>query len=161
MPSERRILFVCLGNIVRSPVAEALFLQKVSELGLDGKYGADSAGTSSFHIGEAPDSRMRQTAARHGLEYSGRSRQVTARDLETFDLIVAMDGSNLNDLRALAERTGAAVEIRRMREFDPEGEFDLDVPDPYYGGQAGFERTFTILSRSVDGLLAELEGSDG
>ncbi len=157
MAAKRKILFVCLGNIVRSPLAEALFRQRASQLGLGGRYQVDSAGTSSFHIGQTPDSRMRQTAAAHGLDYSGRARQVTLDDLEAFDLVVAMDNENYDDLRGLAERGGCHVEIRRMREFDPESGGSMDVPDPYYGGQAGFENTFAIVARSVEELLKDLE----
>jgi protein-tyrosine phosphatase len=158
MPPQRKILFVCMGNIVRSPLAENLFRQRAGQRGLDGRYQVDSAGTSSYHVGQVPDDRMRQTASRHGLDYTGRSRQVTPRDLETFDLIVALDSENYEDLRALADRMGINPEIRRLREFDREGDGALDVPDPYYGGQVGFEETFNIISRAVDGLMESLEG---
>jgi protein-tyrosine phosphatase len=161
MPSTRKVLFVCLGNIVRSPLAEALFRQRVEDRGLDGRYHVDSAGTSGFHIGQTPDSRMRQTAAARGLEYTRRARQVLPRDLEEFDLIVAMDNENYDDLCSLADRAGIDADIRRMREFDPESDGVMDVPDPYYGGQAGFEATFDIVSRSVDNLLEHLEGETG
>jgi protein-tyrosine phosphatase len=157
MSAERKILFVCLGNIVRSPLAEHLFRQRAEERGLDGRYLVDSAGTSSFHVGQAPDRRMRQVAAQHGLTYTGRARQVTMRDLESHDLILALDNDNYDDLRVLAARTGVQADIRRLREFDPESDGDMDVPDPYYGGQGGFEATFDIISRSVDNLLGELE----
>jgi protein-tyrosine phosphatase len=158
MPPHRRILFVCLGNIVRSPLAENLFRHRAEQLGLGGRYEVDSAGTSSYHVGQTPDGRMRQTASRHGLRYTGRSRQVTPRDLQVSDLIVAMDNENYDDLCSLAHHIGVKPEIRFLREFDPDNDGDLDVPDPYLDEHVEFEETYTIISRAVDGLLAELEG---
>lgn len=161
MPTQQKVLFVCMGNIVRSPLAEALFRQKAQQRGLGGRYLVDSAGTSSFHIGQAPDSRMRQTAASLGLEYTRSARRVTLRDLEDFDVILALDNDNYDDLQALAEDGGLHADIRRLREFDPENGGSTDVPDPYYGGQSDFEATYNIVSRSVDGLLDHLEAASG
>lgn len=156
MNSPTRILFVCLGNIVRSPLAEGLFRQRAAERGLAEQYEIDSAGTSGYHVGERPDSRMRRTAAERGLEYDGRSRQVRQSDLEDFDLIIAMDRQNMRNLRELARGSDGADRIRLMREFDPQADGDHDVPDPYYGGQTGFETTYDIIDRSVTSLLDSL-----
>lgn len=151
------VLFVCLGNIVRSPLAEHLFRKSVQETAsLDG-IRIDSAGTSSWHIGEQPDSRMRRTAETHGLKYDGRARRVTHDDLEAFDLIIVMDESNYSSLKAMANTPSSIEKIRLLREFDPEAGHDLAVPDPYYGGQDGFERTFQIVSRSVEGLVQAIQ----
>jgi low molecular weight protein-tyrosine phosphatase len=157
MATPRRILFVCLGNLVRSPLAEHLFRQRAADQGLDGKYEADSAGTSRFHVGQQPDERMRRTAARHGLEYSGTARHVTLEDLSSHDLILAMDEENLDYLHYLADRAEIKAEIRLMRPFDPQSDGAQDVPDPYYGGSSNFENTYAIISRAVDGLLGALE----
>ncbi len=157
MPEPRRILFVCLGNIVRSPLAESLFRHLAAQRGLDHKYEADSAGTASYHVGEPPDPRMRQVAKRRGLDYDGRARQVKPEDLDRFDLILAMDRSNLRALRSMARTPEQRARIRLLREFDPEAGQEGDVPDPYYGGMAGFEETYRIIERSLQGLLEALE----
>lgn len=157
MSEKKDILFVCLGNIVRSPLAENLFRHLAQERGLDGHYAVDSAGTSAYHVGEAPDSRMRKTAQEHGLEYSGRSRQVSESDLRSFDLVIAMDSSNAESLRSMARTPEQERKIRLMREFDGEADGSPDVPDPYYGGMEGFENTYQLVKRSVEGLLDALE----
>lgn len=154
-----RILFVCLGNIIRSPLAEHAFRQAAEQAGAEDRYQADSAGTAGWHTGEQPDPRMRKTAAAHGLEYDGRARQVSKQDFEDFDLIVAMDSSNYRSLSDLAGSEAAKSKIRLMREFDPQAD-GMDVPDPYYGGQDGFEETFQIVRRSVDGLLEALQSGE-
>lgn len=154
-----RILFVCLGNIIRSPLAEHAFLQAAEQAGISDEYQADSAGTAGWHTGEQPDARMRKTAASHGLSYDGRARQVSEQDFEDFDLIVAMDSNNYRSLSDLAGTDEARAKIRLMREFDPQAD-GMDVPDPYYGGQEGFENTFDIVRRSVDGLLEALQGGE-
>ncbi|MDX1599883.1 MAG: low molecular weight protein-tyrosine-phosphatase [Anaerolineales bacterium] len=157
MSEPMDILFVCLGNIVRSPLAENLFRHVAEERGLDDQYVVDSAGTSAYHVGEPPDRRMRQTAKKYGLEYTGRSRQVSDADLRNFDLIVAMDDSNARNLKEMARDEEQAAKIRLMREFDPQAEGSPDVPDPYYGGMEGFENTYQLVKRSVEGLLDALE----
>lgn len=157
MSPNKKLLFVCSGNIIRSPLAENLFKKLAEESGLDSKYSVDSAGTSSYHVGQSPDARMRRTAAEHGLEYDGQARQVEAHDLERFDLILAMDRHNLNDLLALAASEDERAKVRMMRSFDPDSEPDASVPDPYYGGQEGFRQTYRIVERSVSGLLKALE----
>jgi protein-tyrosine phosphatase len=152
-----RICFVCLGNIVRSPLAENMFRHLVLKAGLDGKYEIDSAGTSGYHVGEQPDRRMRRVASQHGFEYSGRSRQFQPQDFSKFDLIIAMDTSNRFDLMRMAKNPEHQKKIRLMREFDSETSENLSVPDPYYGGIDGFKDVYQIVERSCQGLLDALE----
>ncbi len=154
-----RILFVCLGNIIRSPLAENLFRFQAEQAGIDGKYSVDSAGTAAYHLGEPPDPRMQKTAASHGVNNGGTARQVREDDFDEFDWIVAMDSSNRRDLLEIADSPEKQGKIRLMREFDPEQD-DPDVPDPYYGGAEGFEITYRIVERSVAGLLEALEAGD-
>lgn len=150
----RRVLFVCLGNICRSPLAWGAARRLLLERGLDGRIEVDSAGTGSWHVGEPADPRMRETARRYGIDLSEhRARQVRFEDFDEFDLIVAMDRQNLEDLRAMAPHS-ARRRIRLLREWDPEG--GQDVPDPYYGGPRGFEQVHEIVSRSVERLIDEL-----
>lgn len=155
------VLFVCLGNICRSPLAEGIFAALAEERGLDGDFHADSAGTAAYHSGEPPDSRSTAVAAVHGVHLTGYARQVTRRDFERFDVIVAMDRDNRRSLERLRRRSGRGggrgdlAEIVMMRDYDPRAR-DADVPDPYYGGQDGFERVYRILARSCRGLLDEL-----
>ena len=152
-----RICFVCLGNIVRSPLAENLFLHLAKEAGVAQRYQVASAGTSAYHVGESPDSRMREVARAHGLVYDGSSRQFRRGDFKNFDLIIAMDAHNRRDLRHLAFSAEEGEKISLMREFDPQGSPDAGVPDPYYGGVEGFEKVYRIVERSCQGLLATLE----
>ncbi len=151
--AKRRICFVCLGNIVRSPLAENLFLHQAEQAGVSDRFEVDSAGTGAWHVGESPDPRMRRVAASHGLNYTGRARQFRAEDLENFDLIIAMDRENLSDLQRLARSQDAAQKIRLLREFDPFGSPQAGVPDPYYGGIDGFEEVYQIVDRSTQKLL--------
>ena len=154
-----RLLFVCLGNIIRSPLAENLFQFQAEQAGVDGKYSVDSAGTAAWHVGESPDPRMRKTAESHGVDNSGTARQVRESDFDEFDWILAMDGSNRRDLLNIAGSPEKHGKIRLLREFDPE-QSDPDVPDPYYGGPEGFETTYRIVERSVRGLLEALEAGE-
>ena len=159
MSEKKRILFVCQGNIIRSPLAEHLFRQQVEERGIADQFEIDSAGTSAWHAGEPPDARMRQVAASHGLVYSGQARQVRREDLEYYDLIIAMDHENFRDLLRLVSHPGERRKIHLLREFDPDSEPDAPVPDPYYGGQDGFENVFRIVRKAAQALLVSL-GSD-
>ena len=158
MASVKRICFVCLGNVVRSPLAENMFLHLAEQAGVADWYEVDSAGIGAWHIGEPPDARMRRVAARHGFNYNGRARQFQARDLDRFDLILAMDAENREDLLAQARTPEQRQKIRLLREFDPQGGPRAAVPDPYYGGIDGFEEVYRIVERSVRGLLEALEG---
>lgn len=155
-----KICFVCLGNIVRSPLAENMFRHLADKSGVGDKYLVDSAGTSAWHIGEKPDSRMRLVASNHGLNYSGRARQFHTQDFEGFDWIIAMDSTNYGNLSALAVSLEHQDKIRMMREFDPQGDINSPVPDPYYGGMDGFEDVYQIVERSCKGLLEFLENGD-
>lgn len=157
MSKVTRICFVCLGNIVRSPLAENLFLHLADERGFGQNYEVDSAGTSAWHVGEPPDARMRRIAAQHGLHYDGRARQFKRNDFERFDLVVAMDRENLEDLISLSMRPADREKIRMLREFDPLGGDQAAVPDPYYGGIDGFMETYDVIQRSCIGLLKALE----
>ena len=156
MNHPKRILFVCQGNIIRSPLAEALFRKLSVEADMDDHHQVDSAGTIAYHVGEGPDPRMQRTAAAHGLQYDHRARQVRARDLDNFDLIIAMDAENYTDLLDLTNSPHQREKIRLLREFDPDGAPHTAVPDPYYSGKQGFERTYNIIERAVRGLLDAL-----
>jgi protein-tyrosine phosphatase len=151
--AKKRICFVCLGNIVRSPLAENLFLHQAEQTGVSDRFEVDSAGTGAWHVGEPPDSRMQRVAAIHGLKYTGRARQIRPHDLEDFDLIIAMDRENLSDLKRLVRSPEAGQKIRLLREFDPFGGPQAGVPDPYYGGIDGFEEVYQIVERSTQKLL--------
>jgi protein-tyrosine phosphatase len=149
-----RVLFVCLGNICRSPAAEAAFQQAVTEAGLQREFQIDSAGTGAWHVGEPADPRMREAAARRGLDITSLARQVADEDFASFDHIFAMDLTNLRALRRMAapEHRG---KIRLFRDLDPIGQGE-DVPDPYYGEAAGFDEVVTIVTRTARALLEEL-----
>lgn len=152
-----RVLFVCLGNICRSPTAEAVFRAKVAARGLAGEFDIDSAGTGGWHAGDAPDRRAVAEGERRGVSMSGRARQVTASDLRDFDLVVAMDEANRRDLLALATDDEVRGRIKLLRDWDPEAAaHDLAVPDPYYGGEREFAEMFDIVERASDGLLDDL-----
>lgn len=157
MKSVTRICFVCLGNIVRSPLAENLFLQIAIEAGVVENYDVDSAGTSAWHVGEEPDLRMRRVADQQGMQYNGRARQFQRRDFDRFDMIVAMDTQNRSDVLGMARSPEQRDKVFLLREFDPYGGPNVSVPDPYYGGIDGFSEVYQVIERSCRGLLAELE----
>jgi protein-tyrosine phosphatase len=153
-----RILFVCLGNICRSPTAEGVMRALVREAGVEESIELDSAGTGGWHVGSPPDDRATETALTRGIVLTGSARQVRAADFEAFDLIIAMDGSNLAELRRLAPDEQARSRVRMLREFDPAsaGLEDLDVPDPYYGAGNGFEEVLDLVQAACEGLLREI-----
>lgn len=153
--SPTRVLFVCLGNICRSPLAEGVFAQLVEEAGLSPRFDVDSAGTGSWHVGERPDARAAMVAREHGIELDSRARQVTDQDLEEFDYVIAMDRDNLRSLERMASASGAEADISLLRTYDPDPDGE-EVPDPYYGGVSGFENVYDIISRSCEGLLNRL-----
>ena len=150
-----RICCVCLGNICRSPTAEAVLAHLIDEAGLAEAIEVDGAGTSAWHMGEPPDGRSQAAARRHGMPLRGRSRQFVVGDFQRFDYIVAMDRANRRDLLALAPDAAAAAKVSLLRDHDPEAE-GADVPDPYYGAGDGFERVFQICLAGGRGLLAEI-----
>jgi protein-tyrosine phosphatase len=154
------VLFVCMGNICRSPTAEGVMRALVEEAGLDGRIEVESAGTGGWHAGEPPDARATEAARRRGVTLAGAARQVRREDFETFDLLVAMDRENLQDLLAVAPDEDAAEKVRLLREFDPASAGDLDVPDPYYGGERGFEIVLDHVQAACRGLLAELRAAE-
>jgi protein-tyrosine phosphatase len=153
-----RILFVCLGNICRSPTAEGVMRALVREVGLEESIELDSAGTGEWHVGSPPDERATATARARGVALEGAARQVRREDFEDFELIVAMDSSNLAELRRLATDEQARSRVRMLREFDPAsaGLENLDVPDPYYGGPGGFDEVLDLVHAACEGLLAQI-----
>lgn len=156
-----RVLFVCLGNICRSPTAEAVMAHLVAEAQLEHTIELDSAGTGAWHVGSPPDERATAAAAARGIAMRGTARQVRREDFDTFDLLLAMDAENHRNLRALAPDAEAAAKVRMLREFDPAagGAVSLDVPDPYYGGADGFDRVLDLVEAACAGLLAELRAA--
>ena len=158
MESNRpiRLLFVCLGNICRSPLAEGVFLHLAREAGVEDLFEVDSAGTGAWHVGQAPDPRSVEVATQHGVTLRGRARSVQAADFSTFDLILGMDSDNIRNLERLPKTDTTRARVVLFRELDPESDGDLSVPDPYYGGADGFDRMFDIIHRSCTALLREL-----
>ncbi len=149
-----KLLFVCLGNICRSPSAENIMNYLIQQQGLDGQIICDSAGTSSYHIGASPDRRMRSAAARRGIKLVGEARQFDVSDFEKFDLILAMDKENYNDILKLDRENLYRDKVRLMCDFATQHQ-TKEVPDPYYGGEAGFDRVIDLLLDACDGLLQE------
>ena len=153
-----RILFVCMGNICRSPTAEGVMRRLVDDAGLDIEI--DSAGTGGWHAGEPPDRRATLAARRRGITLEGAARQVTSDDFRRFDLLIALDRANLRELLAIAPDEEAADKVRLLREFDPDARGDLDVPDPYYGGDRGFETVLDMVEAACRGLIDELRAAE-
>lgn len=153
------VLFVCLGNICRSPLAEGVFLHLAEEAGLSRRFRVDSAGTGAWHVGERPDARSLEVAARHGVALPGRARQVTPDDLRRFDVVVAMDRDNLEALRRMSAAADGTARLHLLREFDPEADGD-EVPDPYYGGPGGFDDVYAMVRTACSGLLDSLAGGE-
>jgi len=150
-----RVLFVCLGNICRSPTAHGVFRELVCERGLEKQIEFDSCGTGAWHIGDPPHPDTQRVARDNGIDISDlRARKIRSIDFDEFDLIVAMDSQNYRDIRRHAPREKLS-QIIRLREYDHEE--DLDVPDPYYGPGDGFERVFEIVHRCCAKLLDEIE----
>lgn len=150
-----KVLFVCLGNICRSPTAEGVFRKLVEKEGLLDIIEIDSAGTHAYHVGEPPDNRAQQTAARRGVDLSQlRGRKATAQDLEQFDYVLAMDIDNYHNLKAIAEPNNAG-RIELFLDYAPELGI-REVPDPYYGGPDGFDRVLDMIEEASLGLLAAI-----
>jgi protein-tyrosine phosphatase len=143
-----RILFVCMGNICRSPTAEGVMRHLLDERGLDGEIEVQSAGTGGWHEGSAPDARATEAARARGIVLEGAARQATRSDFQDFDLLVAMDRENLADLRAIAP-PGTEHKVRLLLD-------GRDVPDPYYGGSRGFEEVLDLVQAGCERLLDDL-----
>ncbi|HMJ34636.1 MAG TPA: low molecular weight protein-tyrosine-phosphatase [Baekduia sp.] len=157
-----RLLFVCMGNICRSPTAEAVMRDLVAREGLDGAVEIDSAGTGAWHVGQPPDRRSTAAAKARGIVMEGAARQVTGADFEAYDLLLAADEQNAAALRAAAPDDDAASRVRLLREYDPAAVAakDLEVPDPYYGGADGFDDVIDMVDAACRGLLDRLR-ADG
>ena len=153
----KKILFVCLGNICRSPAAEGIFNQKIKERDLEKLFVVDSAGTGNWHIGNLPDQRMRSTALSRGIELNSRSRQIKENDLYEFDQILVMDKDNLNAVKSLTKDQNNPInsKIKLILNYSKNSQLD-EVPDPYYGGQNGFEKVIDLLDDAIDGLIDSL-----
>lgn len=151
-----KVLFVCMGNICRSPTAHGVFRDLVKQAGLQKKIEIDSAGTGPWHVGKAPDSRAKTTAKKRGIKIDDlKARQVKVEDFDKFDYVLAMDESNLADLKALAD-PGCRAKIKLfLDDYHPENDH-REVPDPYYGGQAGFEHVFDLVDGASKKLLEEI-----
>lgn len=154
--NKYKILFVCLGNICRSPAAEAVFNHKLEEKKLTQYFFVDSAGTYGGHSGELPDRRMRLAAEKRGYTLTHHSRKITFSDFENFDLIVVMDNYNYDDVRFLAPTIEAKNKVCKMASFLEKSDFTY-IPDPYYEGSEGFELVLNLLDESCENLLKHLK----
>ena len=159
MTTPTKLLFVCLGNICRSPAAENITDHLLATTSPELEIITDSAGTGSYHVGSAPDRRMTQAAQRHGIEMKGRARQLVAADLAEFDLILAMDRDNYRNIQALDPSGRYASKIKMMCDYCTDHD-DKEVPDPYYGGDSGFQYVIELLTDACAGLLADLKTGD-
>ena len=153
----KKILFVCLGNICRSPAAEGIFNQKIKERDLENFFVVDSAGTGSWHVGNLPDQRMRTTALSRGIELTSRARQIEENDLYEFDHILVMDKDNLNAVKSLIKDDMHTMnsKIKLILSYSKKSQLD-EVPDPYYGGQNGFEQVLDLLNDAIEELIDSL-----
>lgn len=153
-----RIVFVCLGNICRSPTAEGVFQHLVNEQGLQSFFEIDSAGTAAYHVGQPANSKSSAVAASRGVALNSVARKFVSSDLEYYDMVVAMDFSNQADILAMSRSEEAREKVVMLRDFDPDPD-DGQVPDPYYGGMDGFNEVYDIVYRSCSALLSELAGN--
>ena len=151
-----RVLFVCMGNICRSPAAEAVFLHRIAERGVDHHFEVDSAGTGGWHAGERADPRSREEGTRRGYDLTTRARQVESRDFDHFDLLVCMD---LENAAHLVDRGAADEKVRLLLEWHHD-EAHHEVPDPYYGGPEGFAHMYDLIEAACDRLIDELVARD-
>jgi len=150
-----RVLFVCLGNICRSPVAEAVFQREIERAGFSDWIYTDSAGTADYHVGELPDPRTRENASLHGIQLTHKGRQITSRDFETFDLILAMDVNNYKNIRKM--KPGIATDkVRLFADFHPNPALK-EVPDPYYSSPEAFELVFQLCEKISPFLLQHIK----
>jgi protein-tyrosine phosphatase len=154
--SQKSVLFVCLGNICRSPVAEAIFKHQVKMRGINHLFTADSCGTSNYHIGDDPDPRALCNALKNGVPVSHKGRQLSVNDLKVFDFILAMDQSNYDTILRLPDAEVYQSKIKLVRNYDPSGAGD--VPDPYYGNEHDFQLVFEMLNRTLANFLTTESG---
>ncbi|SCZ67786.1 low molecular weight protein-tyrosine-phosphatase [Thiohalomonas denitrificans] len=155
-----KVLFVCMGNICRSPVAHGLFQHLLEQEGLAEQVHVDSAGTHAYHIGEQPDPRSQDTARRRGIDISTqRARKVCAEDFDEFDYVLAMDRGNYQMLADICP-AGSEEKLSMFLSFDTDLQ-EIEVPDPYYGGPGGFERVFDLVEAAARGLLADIRKRHG
>lgn len=157
-----RVLFVCLGNICRSPAAEIVFNAALANEGMGGRIKADSCGTAAYHCGQKPDRRMLAALERAGYKYGGhRARVFRQSDFHDFDLIIPQDHDNEADILSLARSEADRSKVRGMWNWFPPGEHRRDVPDPYYGGERGFDDVVCLLGHATAALLQDLLGKIG
>ena len=150
-----KVLFVCMGNICRSPTAEGVFTSLVEKNGHDDEIDIDSAGTHAYHVGESPDDRAQEAASRRGFDLSPiRARKVKPKDFEEFDYVLAMDRSNFQDLKRVCP-AGMEDRLKLFLDFAPNLK-ERDVPDPYYGGHSGFEHVLDLVEAASEGLLEDI-----
>jgi protein-tyrosine phosphatase len=153
-----RVLFVCLGNICRSPTAEGVMRALAAEAGIEDRLEIDSAGTGSWHVGHPPDERAAAAAARRGIELAGAARRVESSDLDRFNLVIAMDRDNLAELQRMAGDHGHPEKLALLRQYDEAAAAagELEVPDPYYGGEDGFDLVLDVVTAGCRGLLLQV-----
>lgn len=151
-----KILFVCLGNICRSPLAEAIFTHKIKERGIEHRVEVNSCGTANYHVGDTPDPRTVKNALKNGVAIDHLGKQLSEHDLSHYDFILAMDKSNHTNIFRLTNAKEHANKIKLMRSFDLEPTGD-EVPDPYYGNESDFQNVFDILNHSMDSFITFLE----
>ena len=153
----KKILFVCLGNICRSPAAEGIFKKKIKDRNVDNLFIVDSAGTGGWHVGNLADPRMRETALSRGIELTSRSRKIEESDLYEFDHILVMDNDNLDAVKSLIKdhKNPVNSKIKLILSYSKNSQLE-EVPDPYYGGQNGFDKVIDLLDDAMDGLIDSL-----
>jgi len=153
----KKVLFVCLGNICRSPAAEGVFKQKLKERDLEKLFVVDSAGTGGWHVGNLADPRMCEAALSRGIELTSRSRKIEESDLYEFDHILVMDNDNLDAVKSLIQDNKSTINSKIKLILSYSKNFQLEeVPDPYYGGQNGFDKVIDLLDDAMDGLIDSL-----
>ncbi|MCB1761245.1 MAG: low molecular weight phosphotyrosine protein phosphatase [Gammaproteobacteria bacterium] len=158
--SKVKVLFVCMGNICRSPTAHGVFERLLAEEGLQHLIEVDSAGTHAYHVGQSPDRRARESAMRRGIDLSGqRARQAVREDFGVFDYILAMDQDNFHGLLKICP-PGQEEKIHLLMDYAPEFR-TREVPDPYYGGETGFEKVLDMVEAAAVGFLSELKRKHG
>ena len=157
MNKTLNVCFVCHGNICRSPLAQGVMESLVKKEGLEEIILISSAGVSGWHVGEPPDNRMQNTAQKHGVTLNSRARHFQGHDFKQMDMVLAMDHSNFETLKAMRPLADTQDKLFLFRSFDPENKGDLEVPDPYYGGDRGFELVFEMVERACPKIMERLK----